>query len=148
MTLTRGVRGLYPCPVCLVPWDRLSDLSCHHALRTAEQTQGLLREADTLQTQDAAESLLKDYGLRYMKVISSRLVRIALTDRLQNSMWIVENSDPHKATSWDHMHAYSGGLWDDHIWKEIKGHLNRLGVRAAAQVDILCVRYMSKMACN
>jgi hypothetical protein len=135
MTLIRGVQGLYPCPVCLIPWDLQSDMSCRHELRTAEQTQGLLQEADNMQTREAAENLLKDYGLRDVKVISFRLVCVALADGAKNSMWTVENSDPHKATSWDQMHAYAGGLWDDHIWKEIKGHLNRLGDRASAQVD-------------
>jgi hypothetical protein len=74
MTLIRGVQGLYPCPVCLIPWDQQSDLSVRHVLRTAEQTQGILREADAAQTREAAEELLKDYGLRDVKVISSRLV--------------------------------------------------------------------------
>jgi hypothetical protein len=73
MTLIRGVQGLYPCPVCLVPWDQLSDLSVRHVLRTAEQTQGILREADAAQTRGAAEELLKDYGLRDVKVLSFKL---------------------------------------------------------------------------
>jgi hypothetical protein len=139
MTLIRGVQSLYPCPVCLVPWDLLSDLSDRHALRTAEQTQGLLQEADASLTREAAEELLKEYGLRDVKVISFPLVHTIITDRAKNSMWTIANSDPHKATSWDQMHAYAGGLWDDHIWKEIKCHLLRLGDRASAQVDIECI---------
>jgi hypothetical protein len=79
MTLIRGNQGLYPCPVCLIPWDQLSDLSVHHPLRTAEQTQGLLMEADEL-GRDEAEDLLKDYGLRHLKVISLQLLaRFLLT---------------------------------------------------------------------
>jgi hypothetical protein len=46
----------------------------------------------------------------------------------------MQKSDVHKALSFDRLHAY-GGLWDDHLWAEVKFRVNSLGKPAATLVD-------------
>ncbi|KAJ7814185.1 hypothetical protein B0H13DRAFT_2140479 [Mycena leptocephala] len=43
-------------------------------------------------------------------------------------------SDPHKTISWEKLHAY-GGLWDDHLFVQVKKHAERYVGRAAAEID-------------
>jgi hypothetical protein len=70
MALIRGGKSLFPCPTCLVPSDRLFDLSVKWPKRNQKETQklvdnvlitnrGKLREV---------EEKLKDQGLRPIKV--------------------------------------------------------------------------------
>lgn len=72
MALIRGLRGLCPCPKCLVPKDQLSDLSQVYDLRTAKGTQYLLDEAAELIQADK-EDLLKSHGLRNVQVSLSSM---------------------------------------------------------------------------
>ena len=67
MALIRGLRSLFPCPKCYVPWDVLSDLSQDHELRTAAMTAAVVKEASTLPAEEK-EALLKDHGLRDAQV--------------------------------------------------------------------------------
>jgi hypothetical protein len=67
MSLTRGYRGKAPCPICLVPEDKLADISGNWPLRTAAHTQQLLNDARALNKGDC-ESLLQRYGLRNVDV--------------------------------------------------------------------------------
>jgi hypothetical protein len=46
----------------------------------------------------------------------------------------MHKSDVHKALSFDRLHAY-GGLWDDHLWAEVKFRVNNLGKSFAKLVD-------------
>ena len=45
MALTRGVKGLFPCPVCLVPQSEQSDLTKSYKLRTAEESKSIVVKA-------------------------------------------------------------------------------------------------------
>jgi hypothetical protein len=67
MALIRGLNGLYPCPICLVPYDQQSDLSKSHTLRTAAHTKGIY-EAGLQVTAVEREELLKSEGLRNVAV--------------------------------------------------------------------------------
>ena len=69
MALIRGLRGLCPCPICLVPNDKQADIVTLYPLRTSKDTLRIIKEADELQLQGEREELLKSYGLRYIKVI-------------------------------------------------------------------------------
>lgn len=67
MALIRGLRGLCPCPKCLVPKDELSDLSKTYEIRTTEATMQILTEARTKNATDK-EDALKKHGLRDVNV--------------------------------------------------------------------------------
>jgi hypothetical protein len=68
MALIRGMEGLCPCPICLVPADKQLDLSVDHHLRTAEETKGILQQAGAMQSAVEKEEILKTYGLRSIEV--------------------------------------------------------------------------------
>ncbi|KAF8154643.1 hypothetical protein B0H34DRAFT_852350 [Crassisporium funariophilum] len=59
MTLTRGVKALFPCTVCMCPQDELSDLDKRHPLRTAEESKLIWVWAQRLTTKAAKERLVK-----------------------------------------------------------------------------------------
>jgi hypothetical protein len=67
MALIRGLKGLCPCPKCLVPKDQLSDLTKTHDLRTVEGVRDLFIEAAALGAVDK-DNLLKMQGLRDVQV--------------------------------------------------------------------------------
>ncbi|KAK0421650.1 hypothetical protein EV421DRAFT_1746878 [Armillaria borealis] len=73
MTLTRGVRAHYPCPVCLVPLSNLSDLSINYPLRTTESMKEIYERACLLSA-EKAEDLLKLHGLH--KVPADKLDKL------------------------------------------------------------------------
>jgi hypothetical protein len=67
MALIRGLRGLCPCPKCLVPKDQLSDLTQIHRPRTGQGIQDLFDEATDMGTVDR-NNLFKAQGLRDIEV--------------------------------------------------------------------------------
>lgn len=68
MSLIRGIRGLYPCPICLVPKDKLSDLSQTYELRTQIGSEALVRRTQGMTMADA-EQELRDQSLRPIEVL-------------------------------------------------------------------------------
>ncbi|TDL21304.1 hypothetical protein BD410DRAFT_298266 [Rickenella mellea] len=95
---TRGVKALFPCPICLVPHDALNVISEGDYSRTQEQsikiykeTEPMLRRHGTITT---AENVLKRHGLRPVR----------------NSFWSIHNSDIHKAIAYDIGHGIDGGI--------------------------------------
>ncbi|PBK58171.1 hypothetical protein ARMSODRAFT_900781, partial [Armillaria solidipes] len=119
MTLTRGVRAHYPCPVCLVPLLNLSDLSTNYPLRTTESMKEIYERACLLSA-EKAEDLLKLHGLR----------------KVPNVFWEIERSDPYHAVSWDRLHAFLIGLFD-HLLGRLIEHIDRLPGRQARQAKII-----------
>ncbi|KAI0073150.1 hypothetical protein K474DRAFT_1710969 [Panus rudis PR-1116 ss-1] len=115
----QGFKGLRPCPVCLVDQKSQSDLSKTFSLCTADEVQDLLQAASEETYAEDRETRVKEQGLR----------------NIQNAFWIVENSDPFKAVSFDRLHAYHEGLWGKHIWPELQKHIELLGREAAQSVD-------------
>ncbi|KAG1733838.1 hypothetical protein EDB19DRAFT_1896555 [Suillus lakei] len=119
MALTRGVRALWPCPVCLVPHDKLSDMLHCYPRRTSCDSEAILATARERETAEEREEVLKDYGLR----------------DVVNSFSTVSSTDVHRALSWDKLHFHSGGLWSDHLWVELQKYINSLGREKMSQVD-------------
>ena len=68
MALIRGSKGLYPCPVCLVPKGELADLSKTFELRTKENMKAIYEQASDANTAGEKEIILKAYSLRDIKV--------------------------------------------------------------------------------
>jgi len=60
MALIRGVQGLYPCPICLIPSQDLANINITAPLRDMEETQHLVAES--------VEANLKGQGLRPVEV--------------------------------------------------------------------------------
>jgi len=68
MSLTRGIKSLWPCPVCLVPHDDLLDALKTYPRRTSDQSQNILQVARGKQTAEERDDTLKQYGLRDVQV--------------------------------------------------------------------------------
>jgi len=68
MALIRGINSHYPCPVCLVPAEDLSDLSKIYPLRTTEKMKEIYETAQKAGTMAAKDVILKEYGLRDVEV--------------------------------------------------------------------------------
>ena len=74
MALIRGINSHYPCPVCLVPADKLSDLSLSFPLRTTETMRTAYETANEADSAAEKEAILKKYGLRDVKVCLPKLI--------------------------------------------------------------------------
>lgn len=57
MILIRGNNCLYPCPVCLVPNELLSDLNTEWPLRTVEEAQEALQYTTAEERKEATKAL-------------------------------------------------------------------------------------------
>jgi hypothetical protein len=117
MALIRGVNGLCPCPICLVPKGQLSDINTTWQRRDLAETQNLVTQANEKDT--VAIENLKQQGLR----------------PIVNAFWEIRFSDPFKALSWDRMHNYAHGLGGKHIWPVLKQYISAMGRSKAALVD-------------
>jgi hypothetical protein len=67
MALIRGLKGKFPCPICLVPRDEQS-ANRVFALRTTFNSQHVLRTARAKHTEKEREEDLKAYSLRNVEV--------------------------------------------------------------------------------
>lgn len=65
MALIRGLQALFPCPVCLVPAERLSDLSSLYPLRDAAENKAMVELEGSVAYK---EEILKEYSLRAVSV--------------------------------------------------------------------------------
>lgn len=68
MSLIRGLKGLFPCPICLVPQDSQADASKTYQLRTQQQSEDIFHLAEAERRVEDREKILKQYSLRYVKV--------------------------------------------------------------------------------
>ncbi|KAG2750897.1 hypothetical protein P692DRAFT_201839120 [Suillus brevipes Sb2] len=118
MSLTRGIKSLWPCPVCLVPHDDLLDALKTYPRRTSDQSQNILQVARGKQTAEERDDTLKQYGLR----------------DVQNAFWIVALTCVHYALLWDRLH-FNGGLYRNHLWAELQRLITSLGRASVAQMD-------------
>ncbi|KAF6755064.1 hypothetical protein DFP72DRAFT_1033140 [Ephemerocybe angulata] len=116
MANTRGFQGLCPCPICLVPSDRIVDLTVSFPTRDLVETENLVIQAKKI----------KAVGKRdqYLKAQSLRPVRSAFAT--------IANSDPFEALSFDRLHSYHNGLGGKHLWGQVLAHIKaRYGENSA-----------------
>ncbi|KAG2353581.1 hypothetical protein BDR07DRAFT_1496020 [Suillus spraguei] len=73
----------------------------------------------TKHTLEEREKTLKEYGLR----------------DVDNSLWLIQRTDVHRALSYDKLHFRDGGLFDDHLWVEFQKYLNDLGRDVVSHID-------------
>lgn len=67
MALTRGTNSNFPCPICLVPNEKLHEGTVYES-RTSESMQNVYSAAEGMRTAEEREMHLRAYGLRYVKV--------------------------------------------------------------------------------
>jgi hypothetical protein len=135
MALIRGLRGLCPCPKCHVPKDKLSDLTQKHKLRTARGTQNIFESAVGLGA-TAWEEIFKKHSLRDIKVsLGNGMYRILTDLAAKNAFHQMTYTDPHQALCFDCLHTFHGGLFGDHLFPQIKHHIESLGRHAIKSVD-------------
>ncbi|KAG1905761.1 uncharacterized protein F5891DRAFT_1125792 [Suillus fuscotomentosus] len=119
MSLICGLKGKFPCPVCLVPQDMQSIYTEELTLRISAESQQVLKTARLAKMKKARENHLKAFSLH----------------NVENVFWKVHHCDIHRALSWDCMHANNGRLWSDHLWVELQFWITDLGREAAVQID-------------
>ncbi|KAJ6539999.1 hypothetical protein DFH09DRAFT_929817, partial [Mycena vulgaris] len=124
MALIRSLQGLYPCPICFVPWNENSDLSTEHPLRTGKESEEILENARALRSAAKREELLKDHGLR----------------DVENTFWKIKDSDPHAVISYDPLHAEDGGFWGDNIFTQIKSTYAQYAILPAREYLLIVQR--------
>ncbi|KAG1905179.1 uncharacterized protein F5891DRAFT_1126021 [Suillus fuscotomentosus] len=118
MALIRGLKGKFPCPVCLVPQDEQSILHTHE-LHTCHQSKDVLRLARSMPSEKEKEDHLKAFSLRDVDNVFSKILY----------------TDVHRALSVDRLHTNKEGLWGDHLWKEVKYWISDLGQEASVKLD-------------
>jgi hypothetical protein len=67
MALIRGVKANYPCPVCLMQKEELSNLSKTYELQTTTSMQGIWSAAQEMNATQR-EQHLREHGLRDIQV--------------------------------------------------------------------------------
>jgi len=68
MALIRGLKGKFPCPICLVPQDMQSTFSDTYPLRTSAHSEDILKSARALPSKKEKEKMLKSFSLRDVEV--------------------------------------------------------------------------------
>ncbi|KAJ3548840.1 hypothetical protein NM688_g5244 [Phlebia brevispora] len=100
MALTRGLNGLCPCPVCLVPNKEQNNLLVYYPCRNAEEVKAII--LNTALSATAKDNQLKALGMR----------------NVYNVFWDVPHLNSYKAISFDRLHFNHIGLFADHLWKQ------------------------------
>ncbi|KAG2103715.1 uncharacterized protein F5147DRAFT_746667 [Suillus discolor] len=120
MSLIQGLKGKFPCPVCLVPQEQQSVLSDAHPLCTSTHSLDILNAARSTSTEKEKEKQLKAYSLC----------------DVENCFWKVSHCDVHRALSFDRLHSNNAGMWGDHLWSELQFWLKDLGREAIVKIDV------------
>ena len=71
MSLLRGTRGKFPCPICLVPQAALMKIWKRDELRTGEEASRLFEQAQKQKYKKDVESIMKSWSLRPISVCFS-----------------------------------------------------------------------------
>ncbi|KAE9407194.1 hypothetical protein BT96DRAFT_963207 [Gymnopus androsaceus JB14] len=110
IALIQGLRGLCPCPKCLIPGTKLSDFNAVYPEQTPQETVSMLNQAKQLESTSKAEAevILKKYSLRPHI----------------NSFFSLANANPFWALSYDNLHFGDSGLWGDHLFEQHKVHIH------------------------
>ncbi|KAG2034084.1 hypothetical protein BDR03DRAFT_993845 [Suillus americanus] len=103
MALIWGLKGKFPCPICLVPQDQQSVLGTYE-LCTSRQSEDILHTARSMPSEKEKENHLKAFSLQNVQNVFSRIL----------------HTDVHHALSFDCLHTNEEGLWCNHLWKETK----------------------------
>ncbi|KAH9850401.1 hypothetical protein C2E23DRAFT_735177 [Lenzites betulinus] len=119
MALIRGVNGLAPCPVCIVPQDQQSILGVQpiYPLRQHSDTEPHLNDRNLNKRQ--LETIIKPMGIR----------------PIVNTFWKIPRMNVYQAVSWDRLHAYHGGLFSDHLFVQFQEIVKEMGKKTMEAVN-------------
>ncbi|KAG2355123.1 hypothetical protein BDR07DRAFT_1453876 [Suillus spraguei] len=106
MSLIRGTKCKFPCPVCLIPREELGNVLTSYPLRTSASMQATLREARNFIRQDK-EKVLMSRGLQ----------------DVDNAFSDVAHTDVHSTVSFDRLHVNNEGNFSDHLWTQFQEHV-------------------------
>ncbi|KAG1908652.1 uncharacterized protein F5891DRAFT_1124360 [Suillus fuscotomentosus] len=118
MALICGVKGKFPCSVCLVPQDEQS-VNRVFVLRTSCNSQQVLCTVSGKHTEKEKEEALKAYSVR----------------NVENIFWKFFLADVHRALSIDCLHMNHEGLWGDHFFDALPRWLNLTHFKTVMSVD-------------
>ncbi|KAG2103089.1 uncharacterized protein F5147DRAFT_580627 [Suillus discolor] len=122
MSLTRGVMSNFPCPICLIPEDKLSSVMPHnYTLRTCQAMNDLLIKARAEHRKGQWEAILKGQSIRDVDNTFHKMNR--------------KTTDVHRALCYDRLHIVLRGLFGDHMWPELQVLIGLLGRDFAVKVD-------------
>ncbi|KAF6754610.1 hypothetical protein DFP72DRAFT_898326 [Ephemerocybe angulata] len=107
MANTRGFQGLCPCPICLVPKERIIDLTTSFPIRNLDETENLVIQAMHIKGVGKKDAHLKPQSLRPVR----------------SAFGTIANSDPFAALSFDRLHSYHNGLGGKHLWGQLLAHV-------------------------
>ncbi|KAF4583960.1 hypothetical protein EYR40_002458 [Pleurotus pulmonarius] len=119
MTATRGLRSLFPCPVCLVPRDMQMEHGTMYPLRTTDSMKAVYMSAMSQLTKKDQEETLKAVGLR----------------EIENTFWTGNLSDPYTGASFDLLHSFDNGLFEDHLFQQVIARIQALGSQMVGKFD-------------
>ncbi|KAH9962266.1 hypothetical protein BJV74DRAFT_799782 [Russula compacta] len=85
----------------------------------AGDTQGVIQDAQNLQSTAKHKDMLSDYGIHDVK----------------NVFWDLHNSDPHDALSFNQLHLNNSSLFGHHLWEQFKALIARDGYLQQQQID-------------
>ena len=90
MALIRGVMSNFPCPICLIPREQISNFPDPYPLRTRENVVATLEKARSQQSAEEKEAILAAEGLRNIDVsnwLSVHLCRPNKFDRARSTLF-------------------------------------------------------------
>ncbi|KIK25431.1 hypothetical protein PISMIDRAFT_9624 [Pisolithus microcarpus 441] len=119
MALIHGIKSNFPCPICLIPHDHISDFPAQCELWTSKNILKVLEDACSQDTQEKKEQILIQQGLR----------------DVDSAFMVVANTDVYHALSWDQLHANFSGKFGDHLWAELLRILDKAGLQTMAMVE-------------
>ncbi|KAI9442882.1 hypothetical protein BJY52DRAFT_1128463, partial [Lactarius psammicola] len=120
MSLIRGVKSKSPCPICFAKNDELTNLTKTWPIRTATHTQEIIWQAQGLARVRDREALLSS---------QLRVVTRGLRD-VNNVFWHLQNTDLHRALSFDRLYSNNSGLFGHHLWDVFKKQITDPGLQA------------------
>ncbi|EKM77927.1 hypothetical protein AGABI1DRAFT_42300 [Agaricus bisporus var. burnettii JB137-S8] len=119
MALLRGLKGNFPCPICLVPRESQWDLSQSFSLRTENDSKNQFIKAMNEKNLEKRDKILKERSIR----------------PIENTFWSINLTDIHLAISYDCLHSDDNGLWEDHFFPLFKLLIKDIGRKSTVAVD-------------
>ncbi|KAK0503766.1 hypothetical protein EDD18DRAFT_1099090 [Armillaria luteobubalina] len=127
MALTQGCNTYFPCNICMVPFEKQYHVNETYKLRTLAKVQQIYEEAKKIRGATACNTFLQKFSLCFIK----------------NTFWDIMHCDIYRALSFDRLHVFNNGLFADHLLKEIKKRMIKLGSSYAQLADKLLQAFPS-----
>lgn len=136
MTLTRGTKALFPCPVCLIPNSEQNRGGMWYPSRDVEEMKAAV--LNQTETATAKEAILKGLGLRNVHVsLTIFNLDIGLYYCLpQNVFWDLPITNVYRLISFDELHANDIGLFGKHLWPQFLLALKNAPREVRVAIDV------------